>query len=165
MRTTWICRLLFSIVFFLLGNAGAATIQLTQGGWESGGPLIVVFDAEDSNLDGQIDQSELSGFSANYALPQGGSTTWSTTDLQPNGFKFLSVGDYLLFATNPNYTLIDSGFEGEAHGSVIDSFLFPVDITEDLPTAVPEPAGLAYFGFAVIFAWRTRHYLVNRNVS
>src|SRR5689334_16085085 len=102
MRTTWICRLLFSIVSFLPGYTGAATIQLMQGGWESGGPLTVLFDADDSNLDGEIDQSELSGFSANYALPHGGSTTWSITDLQSNGFKFLNVGDYLFFATNAN---------------------------------------------------------------
>ena len=147
---------LFAIACFLPGYVRGSTIALTQAGWEFGGPLTVLFNGQDSNLDGQIDEIELTAFSATYRLPQGGSTTWSLADIEPDGLQFIGIGDFLFFATNTAYTLIDSGFEGEVHGSVVNSFLFPVDITEELPTPIPEPSGLGYFVAPVVLAYLAR---------
>lgn len=143
--------LLFTIACCSLsGLTRAATIQITQGGWDRGGPLTVVLSGKDSNHNGAIDQSELTAFSAVYNLPQGGSTTWLLADLEPDGFMFSGIADYLMFATNASYTLLDSAFHGAVRGSVVDAFLFPIDVTGDLPTAVPEPSPLGCFAAAVV---------------
>src|SRR4051812_8655983 len=91
----------------LAGNAAAVTIQLEQGGWTFGGPLTVSVVGEDRNLDGQIDQTELSDFQASYRLPQGGTTTWLLTDLHPAGFLFSDTGNFLFFTSNADYSLLD----------------------------------------------------------
>ncbi len=132
--------------------ASAATIQWTQEGWEFGGPLTVSFTGQDSNRNGQIDQAELSAFTATYRTPQGRSITWMLGDLEPDGFSFSNSSNFLVFATSANYTLLDSAFQGQARGTVVDQFLFPVDITENLPAAVPEPTGLGCAGAACAIA-------------
>ena len=53
-------------------------------------------------------------------------------------------------ATNPDYSLIDSSFQGQAIGSVVDAFLFPVDQTDAPSIAIPEPHGLAGVGLALM---------------
>ena len=146
-------RTLTAVLFVFAILAGATTagpLTLVQGGWTSGGPLTVSFDGVDGNLDGQIDQAELSAFNAVYQLPLGGSTAWALADLQPNGFLFMNPGDFLFFASNPEYTLIDSAFQGLVSGSVINAFLFPVGLTDQQPVVVPEPAGMAFLGLAVL---------------
>jgi hypothetical protein len=138
-------------------NAAGAPVQLTQGGWTFGGPLTLTFSGQDANHDGQIDQSELSAFEAAYLLPQGPVTVWSLNDLHPDGFLFADTGNYLFFATNDAYTLLDSSFQGLVSASVVDSFLFPIDITDAAPVAVPEPVGFTALGLAAIagLSWRT----------
>lgn len=144
------------VVFAAFGLAAAPAVAgpvtLVQEGWTSGGPLAVTFLATDGNLDGEIDQSELAAFEAVYLLPLGGSTTWLLGDLQPGGFLYVDPGDFLFFATNADYTLIDSAFEGLVSGAVVDQFLFPVDLTDQTPVVVPEPAGLALAGLAGLAA-------------
>jgi hypothetical protein len=142
-----------------LGQAlTATTIELAQGGWEFGGPLELSFTGEDSDLDGWIEQQELDAFRAVYQLPDGGETTWLMSHIQVDGFRFFDVGNFLFFADNTNYTLIDSGFEGAVTASISDRFLFPIDLTESAPVIVPEPSGMILSGLAAIgaIAWLTR---------
>lgn len=159
-------RVVLVIVLFS-GSLSAGSLELIQNGWQSGGPLTVSFSGQDVDLNGQIDLSELSSFQASYQLPGGGSTTWFLDDLQTDGFFFSDPGNFLFAATNANYILIDSGFQGQAIGSVADSFLFPVDQTTDLPTVVPEPGGLACVGSGLMALWWLRRVRANtgRNVG
>lgn len=133
----------FMICCFACVDAAATTIQLTQGGWQLAGPLTVSFTGEDSNADGQIDLSELTSFDAAYRLPQGGTTTWAITDVFPDGFLYSSIEQYLFFAGNSGYILVDSAFPGVVIAAVIDTHLFPVDTTETAPVIVPEISTLA----------------------
>lgn len=152
MTTAMRNRLLTTACCLLASHAYGATIQLTQSGWTFGGPLVLSFSGQDANHDGQFDQSELTAFQATYSLQAGGATTWTLTDLHPGGFQFSSAQNFLFFATNSAYTLVDSSFQGLVSGSVVDSFLFPVDITDTVPVVVPEPSGLAAFGLVAIGA-------------
>ncbi|MGC4049440.1 MAG: hypothetical protein QM757_08015 [Paludibaculum sp.] len=45
-------------------QAGASTLQLTQGGWDQGGPLTILFTGDDLDLSGSIDTAQLTSFSA-----------------------------------------------------------------------------------------------------
>lgn len=136
--------------FVLAGNMHASTIQLTQGGWTFGGPLILSLTGQDENLDGRIDQPELSAFQASYRLPQGGMTTWSLSDLHSDGFQFSDTGNFLFFTSNADYSLIDSALHTQVTASVINRFLFPIDVTDSLPVVVPEPSGLIWSGIALL---------------
>src|SRR4051794_21773891 len=127
---------LVALCWLAAGMAPAGTIQLEQGGWAYGGPLNVTFTGTDANGDGEIAQIELTAFKAVYTLSAGGSTTWMLGDMQPDGFVFSDFGNFLFFASNASYTLIDSALEGVVTGSVVNQFLFPVDITDAIPTAV-----------------------------
>lgn len=140
--------------------AAAGPVTLVQDGWTFGGPLTVTFLGTDGNLDGEIDQSELAAFEAVFLLPLGGSTTWLLGDLQPGGFLYIDPSDFLFFATNADYTLIDSAFLGLVSGAVINQFLFPVDLTDRAPVVVPEPAGLALAGLGGLAAaaWLRRSH-------
>jgi hypothetical protein len=121
--------------------AGAATIQLTQEGWSSGGRLNFEFLGQDVNNDGAIDQLELSSFSASYESPVLGiQTSWGLNDIQPDSFLFTDLGNYLFFVVNPSYSLINTAFEGEALASIFDANLFPVDSTSTGPSEAPEPS-------------------------
>src|SRR4051794_31786905 len=102
---------LVALCSLAMAVASGATIELEQGGWAYGGPLNVTFTGTDANADGQLAQIELTAFSAVYALPGGGSTTWTLGDLQSDGFLFSDPGNFLFFATNTSYTLIDSALE------------------------------------------------------
>jgi hypothetical protein len=130
----------------------AATIQLAQGGWESGGPLHLSFTGEDRDLDGWIEQHELSAFHAVYQLPEGGETTWLMSQIQSGGFRFFDTGNFLFFTANTDHTLVDSAFEGVVTAGIADRFLFPIDTTEAQPVIVPEPSGMILSGLAAIAA-------------
>lgn len=126
------------------------SLQLTQDGWAFGGPLKLSFTGDDTNSDGWIEQAELSTFQAVYSLPAGGFTQWLLDDLEPDGFSFSDTGNFLIFARNPEYSLVDIGFEGEVLASVFDQFLFPFDETQTAPVPTPEPTGMALAGLIAI---------------
>jgi hypothetical protein len=118
------------------------TIGFEQGGWSRGGPLHVSFSGVDGDADGSLLLDELLDFSAAWGTPGGGRTVWGIADIEPDGFQFADLGDYLLFLRNPDYSLVSSAFEGEVLSSVFDSLLFPVDTTSSPASAVPEPGCL-----------------------
>lgn len=133
-----------------LAAANAAEIQFTQTGWSTGAILNVSFTGEDQNNDGSLVQTELTSFKADWESPLGVSTTtWRLADIQPDGFFFAGLGDYLLFAANTQFSLVSTAFEGEALASVFDALLFPVDSSATPATAAPEPEGLAVIALAV----------------
>jgi hypothetical protein len=144
---------------FLFGTlmAQGSPVQLVQGGWDLGGPLEIAFSGNDNDLDGWITQTELTEFQAVFTLPDGTLTAWLTPDLEPDGFYFADEGNFLLFATNANYTLVDISFEGEALATVFDENLFPVVNSEASPTAVPEPGSMALFGLGGALMWWGRY--------
>lgn len=138
---------LFMKVITLLGLAcagsNAATIQFEQEGWSSGGgPLRVSFSGQDTNSDGSLILEELLNFNAEWSKPGGDVTLWYLADIEPEGFAFTDLGNYLFFVRNADYSLVSSAFEGEALASVFDSLLFPVDSTSIPATGVPEPGTL-----------------------
>jgi len=146
--------LLLSVISLLsLLPATAGTIQFVQEGWSTGGILNVSFTGVDSDLDGSLIQSELTAFHADWNTLSI-STTWGISQIEPDGFFFTDVGNYLIFATNPQFSLVATAFEGEALSSIFDASLFPVDSSATAATAVPEPAGLALGGLALLALWR-----------
>ena len=128
----------------------AASVELRQDGWAFGSPLSMSFHGEDKNLDGSVDRTELIRFEAIFELSPGDSTSWSLADIQPDGFFFTDPGNFVFFATNAEYSLVDAAFEGETLASVFDQNLFPVDETQSAVQVVPEPAGMAWLGLACI---------------
>jgi hypothetical protein len=130
--------------------ASADSIRFVQEGWTTGATLDVVFFGHDANADGAIVQSELTSFEANWANPLGVATTWSLSDIEPDGFAFTSLDNFIFFTRNVDFSLVNVVFEGEALASVFDAFLFPVDSTATAPVAVPEPSGLAASGLAAL---------------
>lgn len=142
--------LLTALCLFIPETSNGATLQFVQDGWTFGGPLELSFTGEDSDLDGWIEQSELTYFKAVYGLPEGSSTEWSIYDIEPDGFSFSDPGNFLIFARNDTYSLVDISFEGEVLASVFDQFLFPIDETQTAPVATPEPEGLICSGLLVI---------------
>lgn len=147
-------RIPLFLLFISVLPATAGTIQFVQEGWSTGGALSISFTGLDADLDGSLTQSELSAFNAQWINPLGGSTSWALTHIEPDGFFFTDIGNYLLFATNPEFSLIGTAFEGESLSSIFDSSLFPVDSSATPATAVPEPAGLALGGLALLVLWR-----------
>jgi hypothetical protein len=123
--------------------APAATIQFEQEGWSSGaGPLRVSFAGQDSDANGSLIVEELVYFAANWNTAAGEQTAWYLTDIEPDGFVFTDLGNYLFFVRNTHYSLVSSAFEGEALSSVFDNLLFPVDSSSAPATGVPEPGTL-----------------------
>src|SRR6186997_296828 len=94
-------RYLFALAAFGTLTSRADTIEFVQGGWSAGGPLAVSFNGHDSNVDGRIDLSELSGFHADFWFEDGSDTNWSFSDLQAGGdFVFSGPGDFLVLVGN-----------------------------------------------------------------
>ena len=122
----------------LAALAHAGSIQFVQHGWSSGGLLTVRFDGADANRDGVIEQLELSLFDAVYTPPAGSNIAWGLVDIQPDAFFFTDLDNFLIFAANPTYSIVDSAFEGEALATIFDSPLFPID-----STSAPAVAGSA----------------------
>lgn len=145
-------RLLVALaaVFLFSAVAKGASIQFTQGGWSSGGTLEVAFEGDDLDSDGAIGQSELNGFFASWATPFGDTSTWGLSDIEPDGFLFVDLGNYVFFVRNPEFSLVNTALGGEVLASVFDEFLFPADNTSDPPSEVPEPAGLMGGGMAAL---------------
>lgn len=131
-------------------TATASEIQFTQDGWSTGAILNVSFSGLDQNNDGTIIQTELASFSADWTSPLTGSTRWSLDEIQPDGFFFTDLDNYLVFLTNADFSFIGTAFEGEALASVFDSFLFPVDSSATPAVATPEPGGLALITSAAV---------------
>lgn len=143
------------LLFALSGlPATAGTIQFIQEGWSTGGTLTVFFTGLDADQDGSLTQQELSSFNAQWINPIGASTSWGLAQIESDGFFFTDIGNYLLFVTNPGFSLISTAFEGEALSSIFDASLIPIDSSATPATAVPEPAGLALGGLALLVWWR-----------
>lgn len=140
-------------VLCLPGVSQGASLQLIQGGWAVGGPLQISFTGEDSDLDGWLEHSELSTFQAVYDLSDGNSNKWSIYDLEPDGFAFSDPDNFLIFASNAEYSLVDVAFEGEVLASVFDRNLFPVDETQAVPKVVPEPTGMVWVGITAMIGF------------
>ena len=147
MRT--ILKLVFTCALSL-APMSASSIQFVQDGWETGAILSVAFSGEDTDADGAITLPELTAFSALWGTSPANSTSWTLLNIQPDGFIFADLGNYLFFATNPDFSIVSSAFEGEALASVFDSSLFPVDSSATPPSAVPEPTGLGAAGLLLI---------------
>lgn len=147
-------------------GASGASFDFLQEGWSEGGRLRLTFDGQDSNGDGSIEQGELNSFLATYTSQDDVPVVWSIGNIEPDGFFFSSVRDYLIFATNPDFSLVNTAFEGEALATVFDASLFPLDNTDALPASVPEPAGLIWIGMAVLgrVAWQRRKERTGRPV-
>ena len=146
-------RYLFALAAFGTLTSRADTIEFVQGGWSAGGPLAVSFKGHDSNVDGRIDLSELSGFHADFWFEDGSETNWSFSDLQAGGdFAFSGPSDFLVLIGNADWTLVNSAFEGEVLGSIFDQFLFPLVETQALPVVTPEPSSSLLFALAGVTA-------------
>jgi hypothetical protein len=125
----------------LLSSSGFATsIDFQQGGWSLGSALRVSFTGIDNNFDGILINEELTRFRAVWETPSGTFTEWGLTHIEPAGFKFTDLGNFLLFTRNSEYSLVNTAFEGESFANVFDSqFLLPVDSTSSPAHAAPEP--------------------------
>jgi hypothetical protein len=135
----------------------AATIQYEQGGWtDNAGPLEVTFSGQDGDGDGALVLSELTQFNAIWQTPDGTDVVWRLHDVEPNGFVFKNLGDYLLLTRAPDYSLVSSAFEGEVLASVFDGLLFPVASTVDPASAIPEPGSLCLVGIGTLLIARLR---------
>jgi hypothetical protein len=141
----------------LAALAHAGSIQFVQEGWSGGGRLTVRFDGADADRDGVIQQLELSLFDAVYTPPAGSNIAWGLVDIQPDAFFFTDLDNFLIFAANPTYSVVDTAFEGEALATIFDSQLFPIDSTSAPPAAeAPEPGGLAIPGAIVLLLLAAR---------
>jgi len=134
--------------------ASATSLQFVQDGWSTGAILSVVFTGEDTDGDGAITLPELTVFNAQW----GNTTNWNLPNIEPDGFFFTDLNNYLFFARNPNFSIVSTAFEGAALASVFDESLFPVDSSSNPSTATPEPGGLLLTGLAAIAIglWRRR---------
>lgn len=150
-------RLMMLVALFSTGVFGAS-IEFQQGGWSDSDPLVVSFTGTDDDLDGTLLLDELTQFQASWASPGGTRTHWGLSEIQPDGFVFTDLQNYVFFVQNTDYSLVNTAFEGEALATVFDSLLFPVDSTSAVPEAVPEPGsiGLLTLGVAALMSTRLR---------
>ena len=139
--------------------ASAATITLTQSGWDEGGPLTITFTGEDADANGAFELTELSAFQAAFELPaSGGTKALTLADLFEGDFYFASTFDYFISAANEELALYTIAFPDEPPIAVFSwdygsAFAFT---EEPLQSAVPEPASLMLLGgpLATLFAVR-----------
>lgn len=130
--------------------ASAATIQLSQGGWDLGGPLTITFAGEDTDLSGGIETWELTSFTASFLLPTSGTATWSLPDLGSDGFFWGSTADYFIKADNVDFSLYETSFPGGSIALISDSLGSFVAISGDPLQAVPEPETAMLFSLAIL---------------
>jgi hypothetical protein len=134
--------------------AEAATTQLYQYGWDTGGPLVMSFTGDDVNANGGIDTEELLAFSAAFTLPGGSAVMFSQADLGSDGFFFGSTSDYFIKADSPEYSLYDSFFPGGSIAFVSDSLGSFISLSGDplqtSPASVPEPSSAVLLGVPLI---------------
>lgn len=154
-------RALITTLFLLgalPGTGGATSITFLQDGWSLGGPLLVSFTGNDDDRDGALAASELTEFTATWTTPVSTVTTWLKPNIEPDGFFFFGLDDYVFFVRNDDYSLVNTAFGGETIASVFDRFLFPVDSTTSSPSPVPEPStfGLLSVSGAAILAFVRR---------
>lgn len=138
----------------LCPRAGASTLQLTQGGWDLGGPLTILFTGDDLDLSGGIDTAELTAFSASFQLDGGGIATLTLADLGADGFYYASPADYFIKADGLVYSLYEIGFAGGGFGTLSD-FTSVIAITGaplqvDGTSAVPEPGTALIVGLPLL---------------
>ncbi|WP_321477037.1 hypothetical protein [uncultured Paludibaculum sp.] len=134
--------------------AGAATIQVTQGGWDQGGPLSITFEGVDSDLSGGIDTAELTAFSAEFQTACGGTALWTLADLGNDGFYFGSANDFFIKADGPEYSLYEISIPGGAIGLFSDALGGSIALT-DQPfqvsgSTVPEPGTALLIGLPLL---------------
>lgn len=137
-------KTLLLTVMLVSSTAFSATVEFRQDGWgDGGGPLLVSFEGVDVDHDGGFVVGELTEFQAMWRTPEGTLTEWGLTEIESDGFLFSDLGNFLFFIRNPEYSMVNTAFEGEALATVFDSFLFPVSSTATPAEAVPEPATAA----------------------
>jgi hypothetical protein len=140
----------------LCPQAGASTLQLTQDGWDQGGPLTILFTGDDLDLSGSIETAELTSFSASFQLDGGGIATFTLADLGADGFSYASPADYFIKADGSLYSLYEIAFGGSAFGAVSDIASVLAITNEQLQTgdtsAVPEPGTALLVGLPLLFA-------------
>ena len=148
---------LLILVTLLSTSAFGSSIQLRQDGWSAGGPLLVSFAGSDNDLDGALLTEELTQFRAIWQTPDGMLTEWGRSEIEPDGFIFADPGNFLIFIRNPEYSMVNSAFEGEFLATVFDAQLSPVATTTGAAQVVPEPGTFALFAAlsAAVVAGRT----------
>ncbi|QOY87736.1 PEP-CTERM sorting domain-containing protein [Paludibaculum fermentans] len=138
----------------LCPQAGASTLQLTQGGWDQGGPLTILFTGVDTDLSGGIDTAELTAFSASFQLDGGGIATLTLADLGSDGFYYASPADYFVKADGPLYSLYEIAFAGSVFGALSDSTsvvaITGAPLQVDGASAVPEPGTALIVGLPLV---------------
>jgi hypothetical protein len=138
------------VLWFLasVAAASAGTVNLSQGGWDTGGPLDITFTGIDSDANGTYELDELTSFNASFSLGTGQSTTWSLSDIESDGFAYTSASDYFLRADNGSYFLYENGFREGSIGFVTDPYNTYLAATGDFMTEAPEPASTCLVGAA-----------------
>ncbi|MGJ5820061.1 hypothetical protein [Paludibaculum fermentans] len=138
----------------LCPQAGASTLQLTQGGWDQGGPLTILFTGDDLDLSGGIDTAELTSFSASFQLGGGGIVTWTQADLGTDGFYYASPSEYFIKADSPLYSLYEISLAGTTFGVISDLTsvlaITGAPLQADGSSAVPEPGTALIVGLPLI---------------
>lgn len=147
---------LILLATLLSATAFGASIEFRQDGWSTSGPLVVSFTGIDTDLDGSLRLNELSEFQAIWQTPGGISSDWGLSHIEPGGFIFTNAGNFLMFVSNAEYSLVDTAFEGEFLATVFDANLFPVDSTTGAAQVVPEPAMFGLMGASLILLTATR---------
>lgn len=139
-------KILF-LLAWVVTAAEAATTQLYQYGWDTGGPLVIAFTGDDVNANGGIDTEELLAFNATFTLPGGSIAVFSQTDLGSDGFFFGSTADYFIKADGLDYSLYELASPGATIAFVSDSLGAPValsgDPLQESFTSVPEPGSVS----------------------
>jgi hypothetical protein len=127
----------------------AASINLIQTGW-SAGPLTVSFTGVDSDMTGAIELGELTAFEASFVLADGRETTWGLGDIEPEAFFYIDPLNLLLFARNPEFSVVTISLEGVVGSSIFDLFLFPVDESTSPIAQTPEPGSMGLIGLTLL---------------
>lgn len=94
--------------------ASAATIGFTQEGWSAGGSLRVDFTGSDADLDGAIALGELEAFTATWKAPDQQTVVWALADVQPDGFFYIEISNYVIFAANSKLFACKRGIRGRS---------------------------------------------------
>jgi surface antigen len=86
-------------------TASANSIQFAQNGWSTGAILNVVFSGQDADEDGSILLSELTEFRATSTPSTGDPVSWNLPNIEPAGFVFTDLDNYLFLTSNQNFSL------------------------------------------------------------